>query len=77
MDVAGRGGTISAERMKTKREHGSRSAVERWRFSTRRGDFAGRGDLVFPTRSGRPIAPSTLQSMLQLYEIPAVAHGFR
>ena len=37
----------------------------------------GDGDLVFPMRNGRPIAPSTLPQMLRHHEIPAVAHGFR
>ena len=39
----------------------------------------GDGDnpLVFPMRSGRPIAPSTLPKMLKYHRIPAVAHGFR
>ena len=33
--------------------------------------------LVFPMRSGRPIATSTLPEMLQQHEIAAVPHGFR
>ena len=33
--------------------------------------------LVFPMRSGRPIATSTLPKMLQQHEIAAVPHGFR
>ena len=39
----------------------------------------GDGDnpLVFPMRSGRPIAPSTLPKMFKYHRIPAVAHGFR
>ena len=38
----------------------------------------GEGDgLVFPMRSGRPIAASTLPKMLRLHGIAAVAHGFR
>ncbi len=37
----------------------------------------GGGDLVFPMRSGRSIASSTLPKMLKYHGIPAVAHGFR
>ena len=33
--------------------------------------------LVFPIRSGRPIATSRLPKMLQEHEIAAVPHGFR
>ena len=33
--------------------------------------------LVFPMRSGSPIATSTLPKMLQQHEIAAVPHGFR
>ena len=38
----------------------------------------GNGDrLVFPMRSGRPIATLTFPKMLQDHEIAAVPHGFR
>ena len=76
MDVAGRVWTISAERMKAKREHRvplCGRAVEVLDAAR----ALGVGDLVFPMRSGRPIAASTLPKMLQLHGIPAVAHGFR
>ena len=76
MDVAERVWTISAERMKAKREHRvplCGRAVEVLNAARELGD----GDLVFPMRSGRPIAASTLPKMLQLHGIPAVAHGFR
>ena len=76
MDVADRVWTISAERMKAKREHrvplcGRALAVLEAARSL------GDGDLVFPMRSGRPVAPSTLVQMLKHHGIPAVAHGFR
>ena len=76
MDVAGRVWTISAERMKAKREHRvplSGRAVEILEAARPLGD----GELVFPMRSGRPVAASTLPKMLRLHGIPAVAHGFR
>ena len=77
MDVAGAVWTIAAERMKAKRKHrvplGGR-AVELLKAARALG--AGSG-LVFPMRSGRPVAMSTLPKMLQHHGIPAVAHGFR
>ncbi len=76
MDVAGRVWTISAERMKAKREHRvplCGRAVEVLDAARTLGD----GDLVFPMRSGKPVAASTLPKMLQLHGIAAVAHGFR
>ncbi len=76
MDVAGRVWTISAERMKAKREHRvplCGRAVEVLDAARALGD----GALVFPMRSGKPVAASTLPKMLQLHGIAAVAHGFR
>ena len=78
MDPAGRVWTISAERMKAKREHRvplCRRAVEILDAARALGD--GDNPLVFPMRSGRPIAMSTMPKMLQYHRIPAVAHGFR
>ena len=76
VDVAGRVWTISAERMKAKREHRvplCGRAVEILDAKRTLGD----GDLVFPMRSGRPVAASTLPKMLRQHGIPAVPHGFR
>ena len=64
MDMTGRVWTISAERMKAKREHRvplCDRALEVLAAAPSLGD----GDLVFPMRSGRPIAPSTLVQMLK------------
>ena len=77
MDVAGAVWTIAAERMKAKREHRvplCGPAVEVLDAARALGDGDG---LVFPMRSGRPIAASTLPKMLRLHGIAAVAHGFR
>ena len=77
MDVAGRVWTISAGRMKAKREHRvplCGRAVEVLEAARTLGDS---NDLVFPMRSGRPIAASTLPKMLRQHGIEAVAHGFR
>ena len=76
MDAAGRVWTISAARMKAKREHRvplCGRAVEILEAARTFGDR----DLVFPMRSGRPIAASTLPKMLRQHGIEAVAHGFR
>ena len=77
MDVAGRVWTISALRMKAKREHRvplCGRALEILDAARALGDG---NPLVFPMRSGRPIAMSTLPKMLQYHEIAAVPHGFR
>ena len=69
--------TISAMRMKAKREHRvplCRRAVEILDAARSLGDGS---PLVFPMRSGRPISASTLPKMLQYHRIAAVAHGFR
>ena len=77
IDTAGAVWTVPATRMKAKREHRvplSRRALEILDAARALGD--GRG-LVFPMRSGRPIAASTLPKMLAYHRIAAVPHGFR
>ena len=69
--------TISAMRMKAKREHRvplCGRALEIFAVARPLGDG---NPLVFPMRSGRPISASTLPKMLQYHRIAAVAHGFR
>ena len=69
--------TVPALRMKAKREHRvplCGRALEILAAARTLGDGKA---LVFPMRSGRPIAPSTLPKMLQQHRIAAVAHGFR
>ena len=77
MDMAGRVWTISAERMKAKREHRvplCGRALEILHAARALGDGS---PLMFPMRSGRTIAMSTLPKMLQYHEIASVPHGFR
>ena len=77
MDMAGRVWTISAARMKAKREHRvplCGRAVEI--LDAARALGAG-NSLVFPMRSGKPIGMSTLPKMLEYQRIAAVPHGFR
>ena len=78
IDTAGAVWTISAARMKAKREHRvqlCRRALEILGAARALGDDARR--LVFPVRSGRAISASTLPKMLQYHRIAAVTHGFR
>ena len=77
MDTAGAVWTIPATRMKAKREHRvplCGRALEVLDAARTLGDC---NRLVFPMRSGRPIATSTLPKMLQFHEVAAVPHGFR
>ena len=77
MDVGGRVWTVSALRMKAKREHRvplCGRALEILDAARALGDGGG---LVFPMRSGRAIAMSTMPKMLQYHEVAAVPHGFR
>ena len=75
MDVAGRGWTVPAMRMKAKREHRVPlygRALEILDPARALGDG---NRLVFPMRSGRPISASTLPKMLKYHWIAAVADG--
>ena len=69
--------TLSAQRMKAKREHRvplCGRALEILDAARKLGDG---NPHVFPMRSGRPISPSTLVKTLQNLRVPAVPHGFR
>ncbi len=77
MDVAGRVWTISALRMKAKREHRVPLCGRTLEILDAARALGDGNPLVFPMRSGRAIAMSTLPKMLQYHEIAAVPHGFR
>ena len=77
MDVAGRVWTIAADRMKAKREHRVPLCGRAVEILEAARELAGNSPLVFPMRSGRPIAASTLPKMLKYLEVSAVPHGFR
>ena len=69
--------TLSAQRMKAKREHRvplCGRALEILDAARKLGDG---NPLVFPMRSGGPISASTLVKTLQDLQIAAVPHGFR
>ena len=77
IDTAGRVWTLSALRMKAKREHRvplCGRAMETLDAARTLGDG---NPLVFPMRSGRPISASTLLKMLNDLRIAAIPHGFR
>ena len=77
IDTAGAVWTISAARMKAKREH---RVPLCWRALEILDAARTLGDgnrLVFPMRSGKAISASTLPKMLQQHEVAAVPHGFR
>ena len=77
MDVAGRVWTLSAERMKAKREQRVPLCGRAVEILEAARVLDGSGGLVFPMRNGRSIASSTLPKMLKYHGIAAVAHGFR
>ena len=77
INTADRVWTISALRMKAKREHRvplCGRALEILDAARALGDG---NPLAFPMRSGRPICASTLPKLLKYHRIAAVAHGFR
>ena len=77
IDVAGRVWTVPAQRMKAKREHRVPLCGRALEVLEAARALGGGNRLVFPMRSGRAIAESTLPKMLQQHRIAAVAHGFR
>ena len=77
MDVAGGVWTISAARMKAKREHRVPLCRRAVAILDAARTLGAGSSLVFPMRSGRPIAASTLPKMLRQHRIATVAHGFR
>ena len=77
MDTAGRVWTLSAERMKMKRDHRvplCRRAVEILDEALRMGDA---GPLVFTTRNGEPLDVQRFRRLLRRVGIACVPHGFR
>ena len=77
IDTADRVWTLSAQRMKAKREHRvplCGRALEILDAARALGDG---NPLVFPMRSGRPVSASTMVKTLQNRRVAAVPHGFR
>ena len=69
--------TISAMRMKAKREHRVPLCGRALEILEAAGKLGDGNPLVFPMRSGKATSASTLPKMLQQHRIAAVAHGFR
>ena len=69
--------TVSAMRMKAKREHWVPLCRRALEILDGARTLGGGNPLVFPMRSGKPISATTLPKMLQYHRIAAVAHGFR
>ena len=69
--------TLSAQRMKAKREHRVPLCGRALKILDAARGLGSGNSLVFPMRSGRPISASTLLKTLNDLRIAAVPHGFR
>ena len=69
--------TLSAQRMKAKREHRVPLCGRALEILDAARSLGDGNPLVFPMRSGRPISASTLLKMLNDLRVAAVPHGFR
>ena len=77
IDVTERVWTLSAQRMKAKREHRVPLCGRTLEILDAARALGDGSPHVFPMRSGRPISASTLLKMLNDLRIAAVPHGFR
>ena len=77
IDTTDRVWTLSALRMKAKREHRVPLCGRAMEILDAARTLGDANPLVFPMRSGRPISASTLLKMLNDLRIEAVPHGFR
>ena len=77
MDTTERVWTISAERMKAKREHRVPLCGRALEILDVARTLANGNRLVFPMPSGKAISMSTLPKMLDYHGVAAVPHGFR
>ena len=77
VDTDGAVWTVSAERMKAKREHRVPLCMRALEILDVARTLADGNRLVFPMRSGKAISMSTLPKMLEYHRIAAVPHGFR
>ena len=77
IDTTDRVWTLSALRMKAKREHRVPLCGRAMEILDAARTLGDANPLVFPMRSGRPMSASTLLKMLNDLRIAAVPHGFR
>ena len=77
VDTGGAVWTVSAERMKAKREHRVPLCMRALEILDAARTLDDGNRLVFPMPSGKAISMSTLPKMLEYHRIAAVPHGFR
>ena len=77
IDVESRTWTIPSERMKADREHRVPLSTQTMEILAEARSLDDGSDLVFPSRSGRPLSDMTHRKLLRTLDIDCVPHGFR
>ena len=77
VDMAAKVATIGPDRMKAGREHRIPLSPEALAVLAEARTLGGRRGLVFPTLTGRRIAPATFLALLRRLDVDSTAHGFR
>lgn len=77
VDTEGAMWTIPGERMKSGREHRVPLSLRVLEVLEQAHQWRDRSDLVFPSRTGRPLGHSTLLHLMRRLQIDATPHGMR
>ena len=77
VDISARTWTIPSDRMKADREHRVPLSERAMKILADARSLDGGSDLVFPSRSGRPLSDMTHRKLLRTLGIDCVPHGFR
>lgn len=77
VDMEGAVWTIPGERMKSGREHRVPLSMRSLDVLEQAQQWRDRSDLVFPSRTGRPLGHSTLLHLMRRLRIDATPHGMR
>ena len=77
VDLNTRTWTIPSERMKADREHRVPLSTQTMEILAEARSLDDGSDLVFPSRSGRPLSDMTHRKLLRTLDIDCVPHGFR
>ena len=77
VDISARTWTIPSERMKADREHRVPLSTQTMEILAEARSLGDGSDLVFPSRSGRPLSDMTHRKLLRTLYIDCVPHGFR
>ena len=77
VDIDGAVWTIPRERMKSGREHRVPLSVRTLEILEEAHQWKDGSDLVFPSRTGRPLGHSTLLHLMRRLDIDATPHGMR